>query len=140
MVHCADAGVPELVRLVRTIDAWRDELLAYFDTGGVSNGPTEAMNPLIKKIKRTGHGFRNFENYRPPPPPALRSRLAHSTTNTDQRPVTTVDCVERLNPSGAATFITRYPAPHLAELNHGFILFEPWRIRQLQDARTRIRV
>ena len=40
------------------------ELLAYFDTGGVSNGPTEAINPLIKKIKRVGHGFRNFDNYR----------------------------------------------------------------------------
>ena len=40
------------------------ELLAYFDTGGVSNGPTEAMNLLIKKIKRVGHGFRNFDNYR----------------------------------------------------------------------------
>src|SRR5215211_1507641 len=63
-IHCADAGVPELVRLARTIDAWRPELLAYFDTGGVSNGPTEAINLLIKKIKRVGHGFRNFDNYR----------------------------------------------------------------------------
>jgi hypothetical protein len=47
-----------------TIDAWHHELLAYFDTGGISNGPTEAMNALIKKIKRGGHGFRNFSNYR----------------------------------------------------------------------------
>ena len=62
--HCADSGVPELHRLARTIDGWRPELLAYFDTGGASNGPTEAMNLLIKKIKRTGHGFRNFDNYR----------------------------------------------------------------------------
>ena len=60
--HCADSGVPELHRLARTIDGWRPELLAYFDTGGASNGPTEAMNLLIKKIKR--HGFRNFDNYR----------------------------------------------------------------------------
>ena len=64
LVHCADSDVPELHRLARTIDAWRDELLAYFDTGGISNGPTEAMNLLIKKIKRIGHGFRNFDNYR----------------------------------------------------------------------------
>jgi transposase len=63
-IHCADAGVPELIRLAGTIDAWRAELLAYFDTGGVSNGPTEAVNLLIKKIKRVGHGFRNFDNYR----------------------------------------------------------------------------
>jgi len=64
LCHCADAGVPELIRLARTIDSWREELLAYFDTGGISNGPTEAMNLLIKKIKRVGHGFRNFDNYR----------------------------------------------------------------------------
>ena len=62
--HCADANVPELRRLATTIDSWRPEFLAYFDTGGVSNGPTEAMNLLVKKIKRTGHGFRNFDNYR----------------------------------------------------------------------------
>lgn len=64
LVHCAYSEVPELHRLARTIDAWREEFLAYFDTGGVSNGPTEAMNLLIKKIKRVGHGFRNFHNYR----------------------------------------------------------------------------
>ena len=43
---------------------WRDELLAYFTTGGVSNGLTEAINLLIKRIKRVGFGFRNFDNYR----------------------------------------------------------------------------
>jgi transposase len=56
-VHCADAEVPELRRLATTIDSWREELLAYFDTGGVSNGPTEATNALIKKIK-LGNGRR----------------------------------------------------------------------------------
>ena len=63
-MHCADSNVPELHRLARTIDAWREEFLAYFSTGRISNGPTEAMNLLIKKIKRVGHGFRNFDNYR----------------------------------------------------------------------------
>jgi transposase len=50
----ADHEIPELVRLARTLDAWRGELLAYFDTGGVSNGPTEAVNALVKKVKRVG--------------------------------------------------------------------------------------
>ena len=31
---------------------------------GCPNGPTEAMNLPIKKVKRVGHGFRNFTNYR----------------------------------------------------------------------------
>jgi transposase len=64
LAYCADANIPELTRVARTIDSWRAEFLAYFDTGGVSNGPTEAVNLLIKKIKRVGHGFRNFDNYR----------------------------------------------------------------------------
>lgn len=62
--HAADADVAELTRLARTIDRWRDEVLAYHHTGGASNGPTEAVNLLIEKIRRIGHGYRNFDNYR----------------------------------------------------------------------------
>ncbi len=50
------SDVPELLRLARTLDAWTDELLAYFSTGGLSNGPTEAINLLIKRIERVGSG------------------------------------------------------------------------------------
>jgi transposase len=57
-------GVPELSRLARTVRAWEAEVLAFHTTDGCSNGPTEAMNLLIKKVKRVGHGFRNFTNYR----------------------------------------------------------------------------
>ena len=64
LTYCADSNIPELARLAATIKSWRSELLAYFTTGGLSNGPTEAINLLIKKIKRIGHGFRNFDNYR----------------------------------------------------------------------------
>ena len=64
LTYCADSRIPELIRLASTIDSWRTELLAYFTTGGISNGPTEAINLLIKKVKRVGHGFRNFDNYR----------------------------------------------------------------------------
>ncbi len=67
LYRCARADVLELTRLGRTLDACRDELLAYWTpTGrrGVSNGPTEAVNALSKKVKRVGHGFRNLTNYR----------------------------------------------------------------------------
>ena len=30
----------------------------------VTNGPTEAVNNLIKRIKRIGFGFRRFAHYR----------------------------------------------------------------------------
>lgn len=79
----ADNEIPELLRLARTLDAWRGELLAYFDTGGVSNGPTEAINALIKKVKRVGHGFRNFDNYR------LRL-LLHCGVTWDTQPTTPI--------------------------------------------------
>jgi len=57
-------GVAELSRLARTVRVWEAEIVAFHATGGCSNGPTEAMNLLIKKVKRVGHGFRNFANYR----------------------------------------------------------------------------
>jgi transposase len=56
--------VAELSRLAGTVRAWEAEILAFHATDGCSNGPTEAMNLLIKKVKRVGHGFRNFANYR----------------------------------------------------------------------------
>jgi transposase len=61
---CDGVGVPELSRLARTVRAWEAEILAFHATGGCSNGPTEAVDLLVKKVKRVGHGFRNFANYR----------------------------------------------------------------------------
>ena len=37
-------SIPEIARLGRTLRKWKDAFLAYFDTGGASNGPTEAIN------------------------------------------------------------------------------------------------
>jgi putative ABC transport system permease protein len=63
--HWADGvQVPELSRLAGTVRVWEAEILALHATNGCSNGPTEAVNLLIKKVKRVGHGFRNFTNYR----------------------------------------------------------------------------
>jgi transposase len=62
-VHCRGADIAALRRLAATVRRWEHEILGWHRTG-LSNGPTEAMNLLIKKIKRVGHGFRNFENYR----------------------------------------------------------------------------
>ena len=66
--------IPEVARLGRTLRAWRTQVLAYFDTGGVSNGGTEAINLIIEKTRRLAHGFRTFDHYR------LRILLAASST------------------------------------------------------------
>ena len=54
---------PEARSLGRTLKNWFLQIVAWHGTF-VSNGPTEAMNNLIKRIKRVGFGFRRFEHYR----------------------------------------------------------------------------
>lgn len=57
------SSVLELHRLAKTMSKWRTKVLAHHLTGA-SNGPTEAVNLLIKKALRVVHGFRNLHNYR----------------------------------------------------------------------------
>jgi transposase len=54
---------PEIQRLGRTITRWRDQIAAWH-RARVSNGPTEAINNLIKRVKRVAFGFRRFAHYR----------------------------------------------------------------------------
>jgi transposase len=62
--HCLKRSMPpEVQKLGRTIRQWFDKLCNYH-LAKVTNGPTESLNNLIKRIKRIGFGFRNFENYR----------------------------------------------------------------------------
>jgi transposase len=64
-LHCATHDqVPEILTLANTIGAWEPQILAYHDTDRASNGTTEAVNLLIEKVRRIGHGFRSFHNYR----------------------------------------------------------------------------
>lgn len=53
----------EVQALGRTLRTWRDQILAWHKAK-VSNGPTEATNNLIKRIKIIGFGFRKFGHYR----------------------------------------------------------------------------
>jgi transposase len=62
------------------------------DPDDAANGPTEGLNLCVKKVKRCGHGFRSFDNYRlrvllhtggvtwpdRPSPPRIRTRAPHS--------------------------------------------------------------
>ena len=90
IVGCAADDVPEIQALGRTLTSWRTEILAHHETGA-SNGPTEALNLLVKKVKRCGHGFKNFGTYRlrvllhtggvkwdAPPTARIRARSPHS--------------------------------------------------------------
>ncbi len=58
----ADADCPpELRRLGRTLARWHTQIVNWHH---VSNGPTEAINNLIKRVKRAAFGFRRFAHYR----------------------------------------------------------------------------
>jgi transposase len=59
-----DETCPVEVRsLGRTVIRWRDQIAAWH-RAHVSNGPTEAANNLIKRVKRIAFGFTRFRNYR----------------------------------------------------------------------------
>jgi transposase len=59
-----DSEMPfEVRRLGRTIRRWRDQIIAWHRSH-VSNGPTEAVNNLVKRVKRTAFGFKRFKHYR----------------------------------------------------------------------------
>lgn len=59
-----DTTMPfEVRRLGRTLKRWKAQIVAWH-TAQVTNGPTEAANNLIKRVKRGGFGFTRFRNYR----------------------------------------------------------------------------
>jgi len=63
IAFCDASHVGEVRTLGKTLAAWKPEIIAHHGTGA-SAGPTEAMNLLIEKVRRVGHGFKSFRNYR----------------------------------------------------------------------------
>ena len=57
------AGLDELRSLGQTMKRRRDDILAFFDHPGTSNGPTEAINGLLEHLRGTARGFRSIVNY-----------------------------------------------------------------------------
>ena len=60
-------GVPTVLKetrkLGRTLNQRADDVLAYFDRPGTSNGPTEAINGRLEHLRGSALGFRNLTNY-----------------------------------------------------------------------------
>jgi transposase len=78
LTWCADHDhIPELVKLARTIDRWRDEIINAVLLG-VSNAKSEGLNRTLKLEGRKAYGFRNPTNQ--------RRRLRYATTRTTRRP------------------------------------------------------
>jgi len=60
---CANAHIPELERLAKTIEAWWPEVLGFLQTD-ITNAATEATNRTVRTAARTAYGFRNLDNQR----------------------------------------------------------------------------
>jgi transposase len=56
-------GLVEIITLGRTLMKRADDVLAYFDRPGTSNGPTEAINGRLEHLRGSALGFRNLTNY-----------------------------------------------------------------------------
>jgi transposase len=67
LIHSVSQGVPsaliEVITLGRTLKKRADDVLAYFDRTGTSNGPTEAINGRLEHLRGSALGFRNLTNY-----------------------------------------------------------------------------
>jgi transposase len=57
------AALTELITLGRTLKKRADDVLAYYDRPGTSNGPTEAINGRLEHLRGSALGFRNLTNY-----------------------------------------------------------------------------
>lgn len=58
-----DSCPPEVQRFGRTITRWRHQIAAWHQAR-FTNGPTEAVNNLVKRVKRVAFGITNWTNYR----------------------------------------------------------------------------
>ena len=67
VIDSVTRGVPtalsELVTLGRTLTKRAEDVLAFFDLPGTSNGPTEAINGRLEHLRGSALGFRNLTNY-----------------------------------------------------------------------------
>ena len=67
LIDTVSQGVPaalrEIVTLGHTLRKRADDVMAYFDRPGTSNGPTEAINGRIEHLRGSALGFRNLTNY-----------------------------------------------------------------------------
>ena len=67
LIASLHTGIPtaltELHRLDRTLNAHKNDILAFFDCPGTSNGPTEAINGRLEHLRGTALSFRNLANH-----------------------------------------------------------------------------
>ena len=65
IIDLADQDNPVEVRsLSRTLKKWKEHIVAWHRSKSTTNGPAEALDNLVKRVKRAAFGFWSFRNYR----------------------------------------------------------------------------
>jgi hypothetical protein len=54
--------IPKSRPACHTLRTSAAQILAYFERDGVNNGATEAINPIMEKVRRLAHGFKDFDH------------------------------------------------------------------------------
>lgn len=84
VINSLTSGVPkvlgEVQKLGGTLKQRADDILAYYDHPGTSNGHTEAINGRLEHHRGSTLGFRNLTNY------IARSLLETGGFKTNQHP------------------------------------------------------
>ena len=84
-IYRTESCPPEVRQLGRTLRKWRDQIMAWH-TAHVSNGPTETVNNLMKRIKRIGVRVPSLRQL-PDPGPALRRQARLGPTRHGHPPL-----------------------------------------------------
>ena len=63
LTHAVPACLTEVAALGRTLKKRAADILAFFDHPHTSNGPTEAINGFLERLRGTARGFRSLTNY-----------------------------------------------------------------------------
>jgi len=102
--------LPEVHSLGRTPRRWHAQIVVWHQAR-VSNGPTEAINNLIRRIKHIGCGLRQFSNYR------IRALLYAGKPNWNPLPTLTPAGFRRARMERPATSLPRREIPmrHLTD-------------------------
>lgn len=57
------SSIPEIKKLCKTFERWRDEILNYF-LNPITNAVTEGYNRIASLVKNRAFGYKNVNNYR----------------------------------------------------------------------------
>ena len=60
---CTASGVKELISIAKTVTRFLDSIVAYWTSGGMSNGAHEGFNNKVRKLNGRAYGYLDDEYF-----------------------------------------------------------------------------